>query len=205
MNERLSKINTFKMKISDTSEDAFQRAIWRCKTSKVDGTTITWIDIEIPVIPLKKRGGKRIDLLGIDDNGRYVICELKFNNTKNSPRDVVEQINGYQEEIIKPDNASKIQNHKQARLTVNWKKVADKSTRKIIAANEGYWKYWDRDENGNKRQYAGREEGIPSDIECYKLPIKPNHFKDQKGENKTYEPKLEDDKENRWTRVHPDR
>ena len=202
MNEKLSKINTFKMKISDTAENALQRAIWRCKTSKVDGTTITWIDIEIPVIPLKKRGGKRIDLLGIDDNGRYVICELKFNNTKNSPHDVVEQINGYQKEIIKPDNASRIQNHKQARLTVNWKKVADKSTRKIIAANEGYWEYW------KERKYIGRKDGIPSDIECYELPIKPNHFKNQKGENKTYEPKLEDDKENRWkqrTSVNPDR
>ena len=194
-----NKPRDFSMKIRSTTETAFQRAIWGSKTSKVGRTTVTWIDIELPVNQSGNPRGRCIDLIGIDDQKEYVICELKFGkNTKDAPAKAAKQVNEYLKFI--QDNRNSLQPpHKKARLPIDWRKVAAKSTRKIVAANKDYWNHWsDPKRNKDKKSTTS----IPDGIECYTLDISTKLFAEQKKKSKeaTYTPEITEER-NIWTPV----
>lgn len=193
-----NKPRDFSMKIKSTTETAFQRAIWGSKTSKVGGTTVTWIDIELPVNQSGNPRGRCIDLIGIDDQKEYVICELKFGkNTKDEPAKAANQVKEYLEFI--QNNRNSLQPpHKKARLPIDWRKVAAKSTRKVVAANKDYWDYWTKQNKGNKMN-------ILDEIECYCLDIPTDLFKKEKSQSATYTPELKNDKQNIWNLRSHDR
>ena len=58
-------------------ETALEKAILNIGHSIFGGEKVLWLDGELP-LESKKRGYKRLDLLGVDSKGRYVLCELKF-------------------------------------------------------------------------------------------------------------------------------
>ena len=58
-------------------ETALEKAILNIGYSVLGDEKILWLDGELP-LESKRRGYKRLDLLGIDSKGRYVLCELKF-------------------------------------------------------------------------------------------------------------------------------
>jgi len=178
----------FSMKIKSTSETAFQRSIWGCKTSEVGGTVVTWLDIELPVDRSGNPRGQCVDLIGRDDTGRFVLCELKFGDPGNgSPEEAAEQVRLYKDEVVK--NANCLGHHKKSeeRGVLDWAMVATESTRLIVAANRSYWEYW-----------RGRLHSIvPNGVECYELPIDSSCFKDQKPADSSYTPAINDE-QNKW-------
>ena len=181
----------FNMDIKSTSETAFQRSIWGCKTSEVGGTIVTWLDIEIPVDRSGNPRGQCVDLVGQDNYGRFILCELKFGDPGNgSPDEAAAQVRSYKSEVVK--NADCLGHHKKSeqRGVIDWRQVASETTRLIVAANKAYWDYW--------RERL--EVVVPDGIECYELPIDSSCFKDQKPEKSTYTPKITD-AQNTWTRV----
>lgn len=182
----------FTTEIKSTSETAFQRALWLCKTSIIEGEAISWIDIELPVDISGNARGKCIDLIGKDESGNFVICELKFGEPGNgNPHDAQRQLAEYFEQITK--NSDFLGQHINARErgNINWHDVASNTTRFILAANEAYWQYW-----LNQRNLT-----LPSDVECYELPIPTDYFKLlDKDKNGQYTPSIPAEK-NIWKRL----
>ena len=188
-----NKPRDFSMKIRSTTETAFQRSIWGRITSEVGETTVTWIDIEIPVDCSGNPRGQCVDLIGKDNNGRLVLCELKFGDPGNgSPAEAAEQIRLYKDYAAK--NASSLGHHKKAetRGTLDWSIVKSTSTRLVVAANSAYWEYW--------RQRGELEKSSLVGIECYKLPIDTDYFENKKPEGETYTPEITEE-QNIWTPV----
>lgn len=186
-----NKPRDFNMKIKSTTETAFQRSIWGRMTSEVGGTIVTWIDLEIPVDKSGNPRGQCVDLIGKDNNGRLVLCELKFGNPGNgSPTEAVEQIRRYVNEAV--NNSEHLGHHKKAetRGGLDWNQVKSSSPRLIVAANKDYWEHW----------FKEQKVSIPNDIECYKLPIDSNCFKNQKPQNESYTPEITAE-QNVWERV----
>ena len=176
--------------IRSTTETAFQRAIFLKAPSFVEGETIDWLDIELPVSLVRKSRRQCLDLLGLSDSG-YVICELKFgdNSSTDKPEDAAIEVLSYQKFI--KDNYKELDSednvhHKNGKPFL-WSDVAQNS-RCIIAANEAYWDYW-----LNQRGLT-----LPKGIKCYSLNLDVDCFKSQKGAHESYEPALPDC---RWTLV----
>ena len=76
--KKVNKPKMYREEIRHTAECAFQRAIIHGKQSILDGQTVTWLDIELPIDLSGHSRGRCIDLIGIDEEKNYVICELKF-------------------------------------------------------------------------------------------------------------------------------
>ena len=88
----------FTTEISHVSECAFERAIILGKYSILDGKRVDWLDIEIPVAQSGKPRDRCLDLIGKDEDGRYVLCELKFrrrSEDNGNPREAANQLNGW--------------------------------------------------------------------------------------------------------------
>ncbi len=171
--------------IKSTTETAFQRAIILKECSVIDGETIEWLDIELPVDGHRKARGHCLDLIGHSDSG-YVICELKFgeNSATDDPNYAAAEIERYQNDIQSNyDDLDEGDNlhHKNGKHFC-WKDVA-RTARLIIAANEQYWEYW----------FKQRGAKLSEDIKCYSLNVKTNWFKEQKGGCGTYTPSLPED------------
>lgn len=170
--------------IKSTTETALQRAIIINGASIIDGETVEWLDIELPVDLTPKPRRQCLDLIGLSDSG-YVICELKFgdNSSTDKPEDAANEVLIYKKYI--EDNYKELDlnnnvHHKNGEPFL-WSDVAHKS-RCIIAANEAYWDYW--------LNHRGLK--LPKEIKCYSLDIDVNGFKSQKGGQTTYEPALPD-------------
>ena len=177
--------------IRSTTETAFQRAIILGGTSIIDGETVEWLDIELPVDENRKAArGHCVDLIGKSKDG-YVICELKFgkNAATDSPEDASDQLKRYRDDI--KNNSSELDEkkiyHKNGKQFL-WEEIAG-NARYIIAANEEYWSYW----------LTHRKVQLPNDFECYSLNVKNDCFKQQKANNTKYKPKLPE--ECKWTRL----
>lgn len=175
----------FSIKIQSTSETAFQRSIWMSHSSQLNNTIVTWIDIELPVNVSGNPRGKCLDLIGIDNVGRYVLCELKFGSPGNgNPSKALKQIQEYADFITL--NASILVGHhkrSEDRWILNWKIASDADKRRlIIAGNDEYWNYW--------ISQRGFEIPKSDNVECYTLPIPSNHYICQKGNSSRYTPTI---------------
>lgn len=170
--------------IRHTAECALQRAIILSSVSKLNGKEVEWLDIELPVDYSGNARGKSIDLIGIDKEGHYVLCELKFrkqSHDNGNPEEAAKQVKEYHGLIKK--NHDKIHGHKENGKPIDWQEVASDRTRLIIAANTKYWNFWNRK----------RKQGMnfdTSNVELYSIPTDEFEFKNQKGNNITYTPHM---------------
>ena len=175
----------FATKISDVSECAFERAIILGKYSIPDGKRVDWLDIEIPVAQSGKPRDRCLDLIGKDEDGRYVLCELKFrrrSEDNGNPLEAADQLNRYLESI--KNHYETLGQHRNARGYIDWEAVANGATRLVIAANHRYWDSW----HGPRRQ---RGEYVPSaEFECYSVNVDQDLFAKQKGSYATYTPNM---------------
>lgn len=194
--KKVNKPKMYREEIRHTAECAFQRAIIHGKQSILDGQTVTWLDIELPVDLSGHSRGRCIDLIGIDEEKNYVICELKFRKNfrdNGNPQKAAKQLRGYVE-LIKLNHEAFDNNYHHANAKpINWEYVSKGHTRLIIAANKAYWE-----------KYLGiRRKGQTYDtkgIECYSVDIEEDTFIKQKSKDKTYTPQMPDiGKE--WTRI----
>lgn len=173
--------------VAHTAECAFQRAIIQGKSSVVKGEKIKWIDIELPVNDSASSRGQCVDLIGMDTNGNYVLCELKFRKKSDNgnPIEATEQLKGYYEEIKK--NATELNRiglrHINATKIIDWEKVASPKTRLMVVANRFYWDTW-LERSKNKVTLTDKK------TEYYSVNIDRNVFERQKGKNKYYTPEM---------------
>ena len=173
-----SKPGKFTEVIKDTSEKAFQRAILFNKSTTLNDRPddeITWYDIELPVVLNKNSRRPCIDLIGKNRN-RFVLCELKFNNTSDSPCDAVRELLGYFRLVEK--NAGYLDHysihHTNDTCIRNWKwsSIMEDNPLLVIAGNEKYWKYWMKtnkvDFNEQLQQINSWSKHLSLDILLYK-------------------------------------
>lgn len=162
----------YRTSIKSTTETAFQRAIILNEFSVIDGETIEWLDIELPVDKHRKARGHCVDIIGHSDSG-YVICELKFgrNSATDDPNCAAAEINRYQNDVqINYGDLDEGDNlHHKNGKHFYWKDVAE-TARLIIAANEQYWEYW----------LKHRRMKLPEGINCYSLNVHYDWFREQK-------------------------
>ena len=175
----------FTTEISHVSECAFERAIILGKYSILDGKRVDWLDIEIPVAQSGKPRDRCLDLIGKDEDGRYVLCELKFrrrSEDNGNPLEAADQLNRYLESI--KNHYETLGQHRNARGYIDWEAVANGATRLVIAANHRYWDSW----YGPRRP---KGEYVPSEeFECYSVNVDQDIFAKQKGSNATYTPNM---------------
>lgn len=183
----IKKVNTPKMyreEIRHTAECAFQRAIIHNKQSILDNQTVTWLDIELPVDISGHSRGRCIDLIGIDNEKNYVICELKFRKNyrdNGNPEKAAKQLRGYLKLIKLNHKAFDDDYHHTNAMPINWEKVAKGHTRLIIAANKTYWdSYLGKRRKGQTYNTKG--------VECFSVSIIEETFMNQKATNETYIP-----------------
>ena len=186
----------FSEQIKHTAECAFQRAIILGKQSKLNGQTIKWLDIELPVDLSGHSRGRCIDLIGIDNEENYVLCELKFrkkSSDNGNPEEAANQLEEYYRLIKDNYRAYGESYHHTNGLPIDWKKVANGQIRLVIAANKRYWESW----------YGPRRKGQTYDtkgLECYSVDIEEDTFTKQKPKDKTYTPQMPD-KGKEWIRI----
>jgi hypothetical protein len=194
-----SKPEKFDTEIKDTSEKAFQRAILFDETSKLDnyqGIEVTWYDIELPVVFNKKPRRSSIDIIGHDSN-RFVLCELKFNNTKDSPSSATKELlKYYRSIIINAENLDKDSIHHKNDIckkhSWEWSSIVKITPLLVIGANNNYWKYW-RVKGIFKNdllQIESWSKEIDVEIVLYDINVNDNYFKLQKVNDQLYTPKL---------------
>lgn len=150
------RLDTYSINPNDKREKALQRAIIAKGKTYIGSSSISveWLDIELPVRPDESH---RIDLIGKDSTGRFVLCELKFSNGSsiNTPSYAENELIGYWEDIkanVKwlTDNGIHHSNGKN----FDWAELASSEPRLIVAANASYWVYWllhRNDQNPPKR------------------------------------------------------
>ncbi len=178
--------------INSTDERAFQRAILQNGITQLgEKTEIEWLDIELPVDLDYSRGGRGhcVDLIG-KMGERYVICELKFgNDSKDSPKDAVEQVVGYYKEIQRNwENLDKQGLHHPDCKMFKWEDLASEKTVLCVAANAAYWAYWFGHRNVDLSDFKG--------VRFFSIDIPSDIFKKQKGDQVTYTPVIET---NKWS------
>lgn len=157
-----------------TTENALKRAIWIGEKSQLDGSTVSWIDFELPVHFDGSSRDNCVDLLGIDENGKYVLCELKFScNRNDSPHFACDELTEYDEQLktYAPDFKLHADNPRSHLFSAA--SFLEGQYRKVVAADKEYWYYWLR-----------REPNLPTtgfpEIEFYSIEVDPDEFKNQK-------------------------
>jgi hypothetical protein len=191
-----SKPGKFSEEIKDTGEKAFQRAILDSKSTKLEpDIKVDWFDLELPVILNQNSRRQCIDLIGHDSN-RFVLCELKFNNKKDSPNAATRELLEYYRLILK--NAAYLDSysihHTNNVCNRNWQWVSIKKDNPIlvVAANEKYWNYWGKtkkvDFYEQLKQIKAWSEELKVDIFLYKT--QDVDFKKQKVDDQPYRPFL---------------
>ena len=167
-----------------TTEVAFQRAIINKGSSILRGRRVSWIDIELPVDNTGKARGKCIDLIGEDDAGWYVLCELKFrrrSRDNGGPAEAGKQLKDYVE--LLGENLATFKMH-QGKV-FDKKKFANGRFRLVVAANREYWRSWF---SARKRDKQGLIDGI----QYYEVEVDQFEFDHQKEKagTKIYSPIL---------------
>lgn len=193
MTSKVSNPGELDFNIRDTSEKALQRSLLlqtiNGNSPKYGSSIINWIDLELPVILSKNARRPSIDLVGRDENGSLVLCEVKFNNTIDSPHDAECEILNYVAEILlhyKELDENEIHHSNMNHMKFKWEEIVDKKPRVMIIADRGYWEYWQRKIKMAKtatqksiRSSAGKMIVRDSTIECYSIDIERDYFKKQ--------------------------
>lgn len=221
---RFPKPDARDLNIVACTETALQRAMLKQTidgnhTQLEDGTTIVWLDYELPVEFSNNPRKRCVDLIGRDNTGRYVLCELKFGyNDKDSPFDAEKEALVYLGEICfhwkemdknnihRPYVYIKDLSNKYELPKFSWKEFVNSAPRIIIMADREYWKYWidraERQRNGTGKGKKDKKLISTKDpqVECFSIDISPDYFEKQlkeTGEEK-YTPKLSI---NKWEKV----
>ena len=181
---RVNSPGAYRVEVKHTAECAFQRAIILGEQSALNGQIVTWLDIELPVDISGHARGRCVDLIGIDSDGNYVLCELKFRKkyrANGNPEEAAKQLSEYMKLIKDKYEYFGDSNHHKNGKPINWEKLANGNTRLVIAANSGYWKsYFGPRRKGEDYNTMG--------MECYSVDIKDDTFVNQKLNKKTYTP-----------------
>ena len=163
-------------------ETAFQRAIFAEELSNIQGGAVRWIDAELPVGGSVHPRDCCIDLLGIDEKGQYVICELKFGSkrgTKNSLNYACKQLVEYVDVLRSNVDRFRLHAETARERDIDVDKLLSPSVRLIVALNERLYNAW------KEKQRLE----IPQGVECYAIPVNVNEFLLQKGSRSEYVPK----------------
>lgn len=178
----------FSVEIKDWREKALQRAIMLKGVTRVGHTEIRWLDIELPVHCTGWARGASIDLIGVDTDDNYVLCELKFGGKGADSVEFAErELLGYVDSIAKnADLLARQSCHKNSRTDyadrpVDLRKVLRSGRRLIVAANKEYWEYW-----YPKRGEFSANEGI----EWCSIDVDVQEFKRQRGAADLFVPQL---------------
>lgn len=134
--------------VTDVSEKAFQRALFRVdETIKGGKTIIKWLDYELPVVVNGNSRRDSLDMIGIYMNGRqkgtFVICEIKFaygDYHSDCPSKAAKELQRYIDGIGDGSELELNQVH-HGSAGFDWRKVPLKYE-KWILANSAYWAYW---------------------------------------------------------------
>lgn len=216
--KRLSNPGPVNLYINDCREKALQRAILKqsldgVKTHLADGTTIEWLDLELPVEFSRNSRRKCIDLVGRDNNDRYVLCELKHGcNENNCPHDAEIEALTYLGQIClhckdlddnnihRPYVYIRNKDEKYKLPTFLWFDFVKSNPRVLILADKTYWNYWrERKERQKKNKKNKRSIGIhDSSIECFSIDVEYDYFEKQRNYSResSYVPELYD--KNHW-------
>lgn len=193
MTSKVSNPGELDFNIRDTSEKALQRCLLlqtiNGNSPRFGSSIINWIDLELPVILSNNGRRPSIDLVGRDENGTLVLCEVKFNNTIDSPHDAECEILNYVAEILlhyKELDENEIHHSNMNHMEFRWEEIIEKKPRVMIIADRGYWQRWQRKINKaktakqkSKRALAGKMIVRDSSIECYSIDIEKDYFKKQ--------------------------
>lgn len=210
--------------IKDCNEKALQRAMLKqtidgTSTILEDETEIEWLDYELPVEFSGNPRNRCVDLIGRDNKGRFVLCELKFGcNGDDSPFDAEKEALVYLGEIC--FHWKEMDNHNLHRPYIyikkrserfnlpnfSWSDFVNSAPRVIIMADKNYWEYWiDRAERQRKGEGKGKSDNKQilikdPQIECYSIDIEPDFFEKQleKSNEGKYTPELS---KNEWKKV----
>ncbi len=207
-----SKPGKFSEIIADVGEKAFQRAILTHENDSVlvfdenENINVKWYDLELPVVLIKNSRRPCIDLIGQEQKGskRFVLCELKFNNEKDSPIAAVQELLGYYRLIIK--NASNLDlhsiHHKNAickKYVWQWMTILKNVPLLVIAANEQYWLNWKRKIDLKDQIKQINSWSIELGIDIILFKINNCNFESQRNGMASYKPELKANEP--WIRI----
>lgn len=189
-NKKLSTPGMVSFTIKDTNEKALQRAVLKQGQSYLDGKTVEWLDIELPLEFSENARRPWIDLIGRDEDGRYLLCELKFSNNKtDSPCDAEKELIGYYDLITKNSmELDKNEIHHKKQKLFSWTELVNSNPRLCIMADASYWVHWENKVDSVKLQHSDQ-------VECFAIDIDPDIFVNQRSEQggEQYTPSLEED------------
>ncbi len=198
--------------IKSITETAFQRGIFNGKNTILtenlldEGKIIDWIDLEIPIVLSNKRRRFCIDLIG-SNKDKLILCELKYTKKESNPSDspmyaVFELLIYYNfiRNNFKDLDELKIYHDLPSNKNFNWENHIKKSVPLLlVTANAYYWKYWFKRKNFKielLKEIADLEKQLHIEIQLFEA--EDECFSKQKGENKTYSPKVQS---NIWTKI----
>lgn len=180
--EYQTKPGKFSLRISDTGEKAYQRAIFSSGITKLHTIgEVVWNDLELPVVFNRNSRRVSIDLIGTLNNNTPILCELKFASKQEGPVYAAIELLIYY--YLIQDNFEELDKKKvfhENGIRFQWKAIND-NTILVVGANKGYWNEW-------KTHYDERR----IDIESWRnsLPQKVRYFSfydfDFKGQKGTY-------------------
>lgn len=188
--KKLSTPGYVSTNIKDTNEKALQRALLMQGTSLLDGKEVKWLDIELPIEFSENSRRKSVDIIGRDEDGRYLLCELKFSNNKtDSPCNAEKELIGYYDLINQ--NSTELDNndiHHKKQKIFSWAELINSNPRLCIMADASYWVHWENKVDSVKLQH-------PDQVECFAIDIDPDIFVNQQSEQggEQYTPSLEED------------
>lgn len=161
-------------------ETALEKAILNIGYSVLGDEKILWLDGELP-LESKRRGYKRLDLLGIDSKGRYVLCELKFSGESGrgngDPTKADEQLLRYMGLAREYGRWFALHKDLPHDVPFDLEAFLRESPRLIIAADCAYWDFWAGTNSGRKEKRVLRPE-----IEHYRIDVGGDVFSRQKAE-----------------------
>lgn len=189
--KKLSTPGYVSTNIKDTNEKALQRALLLQGSSLLDGKEVKWLDIELPVEFSENSRRRSVDIIGVDEDGQFYLCELKFSGSSDTPRDAESQLQEYFD-LIK-DNAQELDEnniHHKKQKFFRWVDLDNSNPNLCIMADASYWCKWEDKVEKVKLQH-------PEKVKCYAIDIDSDIFVNQQAEQGggQFTPLLE---ENHW-------
>ena len=171
-------------------ETALEKAIINKGFSSVGDELIYWLDGELPIEP-KQRNYKRLDLLGKDASGKYVLCELKFSGTgkgNKGPAAADNQLIEYKNLIQAYGERFGLHSNRPHDVQFNLNDFLHHKPRLMVVADATYWDRW---KGINARRVKKRK--LNEEVEHYSIDISTDDLEQQKlnaGKDNKYKPEL---------------
>jgi hypothetical protein len=192
--------------IKDAKEKAYQRAYHSQDSTEIIGTLegngrihVTWLDIEVPVVPGTKARRPSLDMIGQVAGVPSLIVELKAAGGT-SPFHAIQEVLSYAHRVV--ENQGQLKSHKTWRkgaqeipIPPYWPHYQGKYL--VIAGPNDYWAKWKSE--WDLILAVGTMWFAKSGLQGYRLILAsfPGvDFKKQRGASERYTPRIKD---NRWT------